>query len=77
MPLSVALSATSISPFSESYCTLLCIDNCMNKSTQVQPEVHLLVQSQVQHFVHLYIDLEVHLHVQFPVYYQVHLKVNH
>ena len=34
------------------------------KATQVQPEVHLLVQSQVHFFVHLYIDLEIHLQVQ-------------
>ena len=30
-------------------------------ATQVQPELHLLVQSQVHLFVQLYIDLEVHL----------------
>ena len=30
-------------------------------ATQVQPEVHLLVQLQVHLLLHLYIDLEVHL----------------
>ena len=29
-------------------------------ATQVQPEVHLLAQSQVHPFVHLYIDLKLH-----------------
>ena len=33
-------------------------------ATQVQPEVHLLVQSYVHLFVDLYIDLEVHLFMQ-------------
>ena len=33
-------------------------------ATEVQPEVHLLVQSQVHLFVDLYIDLEVHLYMQ-------------
>ena len=38
----------------------------------MQPEVHLLVQSQVHLFRHLYIDLEVQLQVQIELYYQVH-----
>ena len=42
------------------------------RATQVQPEVHLLVQSQVHLFVHLYIDLEVHLHVQ--LHHQANIK---
>ena len=40
------------------------------RETQVQPEMHLLVQSQV----HPYIDPQVHLYMQFQMYYQVQPK---
>ena len=33
----------------------------------MQPEVHLLVKSQLHLFVYLYIDPEVHFYVQFQV----------
>ena len=47
-------------------------------ATQVQPAVHLLVQSRVDLSVHLYIDLKMHLQVHYQVhpklYYQAHIK---
>ena len=44
---------------------------------QVQPEIQVLVYSQVHLFVHFYIDLYVHLQMQSQFYYQVHPKLYH
>ena len=49
-------------------------------ATQVQPAVHLLVQSRVDLSVHLYIDLKMHHQVHYQVhpklYYQAHINTH-
>ena len=71
-PSSSVYSPTSISPFTESCCTFLCIDNCMNKCNS---SATWRAPFSAISGAPFYLDLEVH-YVKFQLLYQVHPKLN-